>query len=279
MANYTLTYEDGVQGWTSFFSFYPDWMIGMNQYFYTFKGGNLYRHNVNNLRNTFYQDWWTIVGNPAAAFTPSKIVSVFNDAPLENKLFKTLNLEGDHAWEATMETDIQTTGHINKTWFERKEASWYAFVRNSGTTPANPGQEYPLRSLNGIGRSATIDTSNPAAVVINFSISPLVSIGSIVSVGDNLYNAIPPYDTPVFIGEITSVVVNYPAGQNYIVVDTTVTSGSLPTIPDAYYLYIKNSVAESHGVLGHYCVFTIENDNTDKTELFAVESEVMKSFP
>jgi len=44
-------------------------------------------------------------------------------------------------------------------------------------------------------------------------------------------------------------------------------------------MFIKNSVAESHGVLGHYCVFTLENDNTNKVELFAVESEVMKSYP
>jgi hypothetical protein len=31
--------------------------------------------------------------------------------------------------------------------------------------------------------------------------------------------------------------------------------------------------------LGHYCVFTLENDNTNKVELFAVQSDVMKSFP
>ena len=268
MSNYTLTYDDGVTGWTSFFSYYPDWMIGMNQFFYTFKGGNLYRHNVNPVRNNFYGVQYT-----------SRIQSVFNDAPLENKLFKTLNLEGDHAWEAEIETDIQTTGFINKTWFEKKEGSWYAFIRNAGTTPATAGQEFPLRSLNGIGRSISINTTVLAAVVINFSISPLVSIGNIVSIGDNLYSAPPPYSTPVFIGKITDVVQNYPSGQNYIVVDTTVPSGSLPSIATAYYLYIKNSIAESHGVLGHYCVFTIENNNIDKTELFAVESDVMKSFP
>lgn len=267
--DYTLTYDDAIQGWTSFFSYHPDWMIGMNQYFYTFKGGNLYRHNVNPVRNNFYGVQYNSV-----------MQSVFNDAPLENKLFKTLNLEGDDAWAATLETDLQTTGFINASWFEKKEASWYAFVRNSGTTPANPVQNYPLRSLNGIGRSASIDVTVPSAVVINFSISPLVSIGSIISVGDNLYNSLPPsYSTPVFIGEVTDVVVDYPSGDNYIVVDTTVTSGSLPTIADAYYLFIKNSVAESHGVLGHYCVFTITNTSTDKTELFAVESDVMKSFP
>jgi len=32
-------------------------------------------------------------------------------------------------------------------------------------------------------------------------------------------------------------------------------------------------------LLGHYCIFTIVNVNTNKTELFAVESDVMKSYP
>ena len=125
ITNYTLTYSQDVQGWPSFYSYYPDWMIGMNQYFYSFKGGNLYRHNTNETRNNFYGVQYT-----------SKITSVFNDSPLENKLFKTLNLEGDDTWSATLETDIQTTGYITRDWFEKKEGSFYAFVRNSGTNPA-----------------------------------------------------------------------------------------------------------------------------------------------
>ena len=265
MANYTLTYDDGVQGWVSFYSYEPDWMIGMNNYFYTFKGGNLWRHNVNETRNNFYGVQYT-----------SKITSVINQSPLENKLFKTLNIEGDDSWDATLQTDIQTTGFINKEWFEKKEGSYFAFVRNSGSTPADP-DEYPLRSLNGIGRSITI--SGPTnATVVDFSINPLVSIGSILSVGDTLYFSLPPdYDTPTLFGEVTEINVNLRGGINNIVVDAT--SGTVPGINDPYLLYIKNSVAESHGVLGHYCVFDIENDNTSPIELFAIESEVMKSYP
>ena len=265
MANYTLTYDDGVQGWVSFYSYEPDWMIGMNNYFYTFKGGNLWRHNVNETRNNFYGVQYT-----------SKITSVINQSPLENKLFKTLNIEGDDSWDATLQTDIQTTGFINKEWFEKKEGAYFAFVRNSGSTPADP-EEYPLRSLNGIGRSITI--SGPInATVVDFSINPLVSIGSILSVGDTLYFSLPPdYDTPTLFGEVTEINVNLRGGINNIVVDAT--SGTVPGINDPYLLYIKNSVAESHGVLGHYCVFDIENDNTSPIELFAIESEVMKSYP
>ena len=48
---------------------------------------------------------------------------------------------------------------------------------------------------------------------------------------------------------------------------------------EIFFFYIKNSVAESHGVLGHYCVFDIVNTSTEKINLFTVESEVMKSYP
>jgi hypothetical protein len=267
--NYTLSYSEGVQGWTSFFSFYPDWMIGMNNYFYTFKGGNLYRHNVNEVRNNFYGEQFA-----------SLVKSVFNVSPLENKLFKTLNLEGDDSWSAEMITDLQYTGFIQLDWFEKKEQSWFAFVRNSGTVPASAA-EYPLRSVNGIGRS--LNVSGPAAaIVVDFQITPTpIDIGSILSIGDIVYYCLPPtYSSPFLFGEVTDIVINYPQGDNYIVVDTTTLFGAtIPPINDAYIMYIKNSVAESHGVLGHYCVFTLENSNTEKVELFAVESEIMKSYP
>ena len=279
MPNGTLTYSESVQGWPSFYSFYPDWMLGMNNYFYTFKGGDLYRHNVNPLRNVFYEYWFDKMGNPSGAFTPSSVTSVFNDSPLENKLFKTMNLEGDATWDATLQTDIQDSGFIESTWFEKKEQSYYAFVRNSGSTPAS-SSEYFLRSMNGIGRSFDL-ASGGATLEVQFEISPnLVAIGDIVSIGDYLYYCLPPsYSTPILCGRIVDIVVDYPAGDNMLVVNTTIPSGSVPPIDTAYMMYIKNSVAESHGVLGHYCVFELENGSTSKVELFAVESSVMKSYP
>ena len=268
MPNYTLTYSEGVEGWPSFYSFNPDWMIGMNNYFYTFKGGNLYRHNVNNIRNNFYGVQYT-----------SRLQSVFNESPLENKLFKTINLEGDAAWGLTMVTDLQDDGFIQSGYFEKKEASYFAFVRNSGTTPAQPS-EYALRSTNGIGRSTTI-TGTGAAVQVNFVIgSNPIAIGSIISIGDILYYSLPPsFNTPLLFGRVTNIQVNYPGGLNRITVDTTIPGATIPGIQNPYIMFIKNSVAESHGVLGHYCVFDLENGSTAHIELFAVESEVMKSYP
>lgn len=269
--NYTLSYSEGVAGWVSYYSYQPDWMIGMNNYFYTFKGGNIYKHNVGTSRNTFYQPWWTQLGQPANSFTPSSIQSVFNNAALENKLFKTINLEGDAAWSAALETDLQYSGYIEQNWFEKKEASYYAFIRN------NSIGQLALRSLNGIGRSSSVTSGT----VINFSISPLVSVGNIISIGDLVYFFQPPANAPLLAGQVTAINVNYPRGINQIVITTVVSGYTTIPIPsqDAYFLYIKNSVAESHGVLGHYCTFTLQNSSTDKIELFAVETNVMKSFP
>jgi hypothetical protein len=267
MANNTLSYSDMVGGWVSFYSFYPDWMIGMNNYFYTFKGGDLYRHNVNPSRNTFYEPWFTKTGNPSGAYTPSTLQSVFNTAPLENKLFKTINLQGDDKWGVTLETDLQYSGFIQEEWFEKKEASYFAFVRN------NSVGEFALRSVNGIGRSYQVTGGN----VVKFVIA--VSIGNIISVGDYLYYSVPPYTTPVLAGKVTAITVDLPNSVNQLSIDTSIPGTTVIPIQDAFFLYVKNSVAESHGVLGHYCTFNIENTSTDKVELFAVQTDVMKSFP
>jgi len=275
MPNYTLTYSEGVSGWVSFYSYYPDWIIGMNNYLYTFKGGNLYKHNTTDTRNTFYQPWWDrvdgIVPSPRA-FTPTKLQSVLNASVLENKLFKTINLEGDAKWSAQLITDLQFSGFIDSAWFEKKEASYFAFVRN------NSIGELALRSVNGIGNSLTVLNSGSSSCEINFSINPLISIGNIVSVGDYVYFGTP---TPQFAGQVTSISVDLPNGINKLVINNAMTSPFSIAIPSNvnFFFYVKNSVAESHGVLGHYCNFTITNSDTSKIELLAVESEVMKSFP
>ena len=275
MANYTLTYDEGVQGFPSFYTYYPDWMIGMNNYFYTFKGGDLYRHNVNENRNTFYSDWWIKVGTPLEAFKPSFMKSVFNVSPLENKLFKTLNLEGDDAWAVTMDTDIQDSGFIDYDYFEKKEQSWYSFIRNEGlgsTPSAIP--EYSLRSLNGIGQSTTVAIVGQTST-INFAIT--TQIGSILSVDDYFYFLVS--GAPVYAGIVTSINVNLRRNINNIVIDTSSAGTTpIPTNTETF-LYIKNSVAESHGVMGHYAVFNLTYTKNTKVELFAAESEVMKSFP
>lgn len=266
MTNYTLTYDDGVKGWTSFFSYYPEWMIGMNQFFYSFKGGNLYRHNVNQTRNNFY-----------GVQGISSVTSVFNQAPLENKLFKTINIEGNSPWQTSVYTDLQDGGNIQSTWYEKKEQSWYAYIRNDSSIPIGTDQ-YALRSLNGIGQNSSAVIQVSGAVRVSFPFT--ISIGDIISIGDSIYwsSDTSNLTSITYGGIVTDIVVNIPAQQNYIDVSVSPIPQAQAPTANTYIMYAKNSIAESHGLLGHYAVFQLQNLSTSKVELFAVESDVMRSF-
>jgi hypothetical protein len=78
MSSKTLSYSPSVEGFPTFYSYIPDYIIGMNNNLYTFKGGNLYKHHDNNTRGRFYG-----VNNVPNC----SVTSVFNPSPTEVKLF------------------------------------------------------------------------------------------------------------------------------------------------------------------------------------------------
>lgn len=271
---YTLTYSDKFKGFPSFYSYIPDFMIGMNNYFYTFNKGDLYRHNSDNVnRNVFYGETNTFP-NDLYKGAKSRITSVFNEGPLDNKIFKTINLESSFAtaadaWSGQFDTDIQKTGFIDASFFEKKEGAWFAYIRTEDNTPIL-SSDYTLRSITGIGNCTTIVSGGVGnATTVNFAVT--TDIGSIVSIGDELYATA----SLSRVGQITSINVNLPNGVNNITVNSTI---NVPANGD-FILFTKNQNAESYGVLGHFCEFTLTNTATTAVELFAVETEIMKSFP
>jgi len=250
MAEITLSYSPAVKGWPSFYSFIPEYTQGMNNYLYTFNNGQLYRHNTNALRNNFYGVQYN-----------TTIKSVFNKGPLENKLFKTLILESDAPWSATLATDLPQVGSIADTYFEKKEGNYFAFIRFLETDI-----NLLMRYANGIANVTTVDATTPATTTLTFASS--VNIGSIISIGDMVYYG----STPSLGGVVTAL-----NGQ-VVTINTTIAGASAPSNGD-FILYVKNTVAESHGVMGHYCEYELTNTSTSKVELFSVGSESMKSFP
>jgi hypothetical protein len=263
---YTLTYAGSVKGWPSFYSYIPEYMMGMNNYLYSFNGGNLYKHNTNEVRNNFYGQQYD-----------SQITSVFNQNPLENKIFKTINLESDSAWTVNSKTDIQDEGYVDYRWFEKKEGAYFAYLRKTNQIPA-PDNEFALRSANGIGKTSGWNLQSNV-LTVNFSVNPLVSIGDIVSIGDYLYFSEPQYTTVKFAGQITNIEVDLRSGINRLFANTNITGAQTIGVTDPYMLYIKNIEAEVNGMLGHQLNFTLTNPSTTSVELFAVEAEVMKSYP
>lgn len=253
MANYTLTYSPGVEGWPSFYSYYPEFMIGMNQFFYTFKGGNLYRHNSNENRNTFY-----------GSFAPSSVRGIINQSPIEKKVFKTMALESNAAWTAILTTDLES-GFIDKPYFEEKEATFFAFIR--GVVGANPNLS--LRSSQGIGSPTLVNAGTPATTVVTFPFE----IDSMISIDDLVYEFNDGFPNQLFFCGPVIARTNNTVTINCFGIEKTV-----PTAGE-FLVYVKNQIAESHGLRGDYLDYTIINDDSFAVELFAIRSDVFKSFP
>tara|TARA_Y100001972_G_C7655727_1_gene330237 strand:- start:226 stop:1047 length:822 start_codon:yes stop_codon:yes gene_type:complete len=270
-SNQTITYSESVSGWPSFYSFIPEQILGMNGRLYTFKNGKLFEHNSDVApRNNYYGTQFN-----------STITSVFNEAPLENKIFKTIGIQSDDHWSAIVSSDIQTTGFITDSFFEQKEGAWYAYLRNNEANPVSG--EFPLRSVQGIGIQSVrtgVGTNNcvitfPADVPLPSGIMP----GSLTTTnGDVVFFTVAPFNT-VMTPSSTGQVLSVDRANNQITLDNTAGTALPASGTDAYIFIVKNSIAESHGILGHYAEFKLTNSNTASVELFAVDSDIMKSFP
>lgn len=260
--DYTLTYSESSQGFPSFYSYYPDWMIGMNNYFYSFKGGNLYRHNTNETRNEFY-------GQLGA----SSITTVFNKQPLENKLFKTIAIEGTDAWIAQLSTDVGSqSGVIISTDFEEKEGNYFAYIRNEGVDATNKilsESDYKSRTLRGLGSSISAGSSY-------FQVNNKNS--SLVNTGDLVYAKQIANNNLFYVGKIATIVYTSVSNVTTYTIDPT---GGTPPQMGMMMFTTKNTTAESTGLMGHYCEIklSLPSSVTDSSELFAIGSDVMKSYP
>ena len=280
---YTVSFSEDAKGWPSFYDYLPDYMSGMNGFFYSWNGGDLYRHNTNETRNNYYGVQYQ-----------SEITGVFNVQPMDIKLFKTMSFESSASWECTaLFTDLDT-GAMLSTYFVQKEGEWFTFLREATQTETN----FRDRSANGIGQSNTLAGPNNA-VVITFNSDTL---GSILSVGDFIYSTtpvLPPAVTgaPVFVGVVTALVRDKITSSTGVVTLPSITvdtvgpyppapaapialpfPGTVPAVGD-FILFIKDAVAESHGARGYYLNFTLKNSDTTAVELFSVGSSVMQSFP
>jgi len=270
MAKYTLTYNTGNTGWPSFYSYEPDYIIGMNSYLYTFSGGDLYRHNTNQDRNNYYGQSYN-----------STVTSVLNTKPLEIKLFKTLSYESNTTtpnttaarWEATSLLTDLSVGSMLSTYFVQKEGEWFSYIRNNESNV-----NFQLRSAHGIGACTLTTGGGTGACVIEFSRPP----GYTISIGDNAYNttvSVPPATSPapVFIGEVKAV------NNTTVPYSITIDNANLPPTPvpvaGELIMYYKNPVAESVGARGYYMEYKLTNTSNQPVELFSVSGSVMKSFP
>ena len=143
----TASFDESVQGWTSFFDYKPSFIFSLTSTFFSTNNGKLYSHYGNSAHSSFYNTVY-----------PSKVKVILNGSPSTVKVFKTINYEGNNDW--TVSSVVASSGDVaqvpiaeygnvpsslialenemfaNK--FKRKENKFFANLINN--SPATPGE-------------------------------------------------------------------------------------------------------------------------------------------
>ena len=265
MSNHTLTFSEAAKGFPSFYSYTPEYMIGMNNHFYSFSNGQLYKHNANETRNEYY-----------GVKSPSTIKTILNDSPLDNKLFKTITLESSDAWSVDIVTNIAAqSSSITETSFEKKEGEYLAYIRTNGATAGGDLTESDFKSrVNGGIGSFTQAAVGSSSRDLRFE--PDIDLNNQMSIGDSIYSG--SDSTLSFRGVIFDIKNGDTLASNYIRIYT---AGAVAPSAGDFVMYFKDAQAESLGVMGHYAevTLTLPTTVTAASELYAIESELMRSYP
>ncbi len=172
----TLAFDELINGWSSLFSYKPTQLFSLRNNFYTIKDESIWQHYSNNVdRTNFY-----------GSYGGANITFVFNQDSGINKVFKTVNYEGDNGWQVdsfvsgdtgkdlkpgtdlwqSLSDQTQTVESYNEgayvengikyySGFNRKENKYYANLIN--TSVAKPGEVVFGEKISGIkGRFATV---------------------------------------------------------------------------------------------------------------------------
>ena len=274
MPNYTITYSDSLKGWTSFHSYDPQWMAGLNNDFYTFKGGKVWKHHSNETRNNYYGDQ-----------KDSVVRTILNTEPDVVKMFKTIKLKGtgDTAWEAQVISDLNN-GSIPLEGYEKKEGNWYGYVRRNAND-----LDLKYLSTQGMGIVAGTGIIGDYAQInifgdVTAGISSKTTTPTPRDNGDLLFSATISGESITAVGGKLGQVrdISYNPNTNLTTIEMVkhpLSAGfPIPPVIGSYLIAAKNSTAESYGLRGVYMDVTLTNSETDHTELFSISSEVFKSY-
>ena len=275
MPNVTLAFDEAVKGWTSEFTFLPDAGLSLNNNFYTFHNGRIWRHNSQTAdRNTFY-----------GVTSDTEITFVFNELPTIVKNFKNIGFEGtpsvtdpdgtgELGWSASLETNIEK-GVVNVQDFVTKEGKNYSWIQGEdlGFMP-----DLKSAAVGGIGSASVTTTERPNNDVnlpptggtLTFS-----KIPGALGVGDIIYSTDAPDALPQVVGVVTGIrngVVTWTkSGTN-----NADNQNNAPTTSE-FYLYAKPN-SDKSGIIGYYSIVTMTNNkSSDEIELFSVNTRAFIS--
>lgn len=121
----TVAFSEGKNRWTTFYSYFPEYMISNRTGLISFFAGQLYRHNMNNLYNNFYGTQYS-----------SKLQFISNVEPLKVKVFTNITQDTNSVFridKATNKNGQET--NLEYTDFEDVEGVYKATLLKDINTP------------------------------------------------------------------------------------------------------------------------------------------------
>lgn len=123
----TFSFDRNNLSWASYWSYSPDLMARFLDGYYTWKDGQLWKHNANEVRNNFYGEQY-----------PSIIKFFVNISPTQIKDFYSVRLKSNKVWVATEiripPREGKSNGQLSrlkKGRFKRLQGDWFAdFMRD-----------------------------------------------------------------------------------------------------------------------------------------------------
>ena len=109
----TLSYSEINKGWPSFKSFHYEEALSLNNDYFTFKGGQLYQHHVNDIHNNFYGEQYD-----------SSVEVLFNEGPGIVKSFQSLDYEGSQS-KVTSDGGLNEQSNSAEYWDNYAKLGWY----------------------------------------------------------------------------------------------------------------------------------------------------------
>jgi len=172
---FTLSFDDDINGWNSFFDYKPALGFSLKNYFYTVNNGTtastaaaLYQHNsISVNRCNFY-----------GVDNNSNITFIFNPRPSMSKVFKTVNYEGSNGWQINgIKSDFTGIGvadtapdFLNFATTNTQDTGVVIYSYNQGAYD-NYGNQFPARLTPPINRAGFSRKENKyMANIVNNSI-------------------------------------------------------------------------------------------------------------
>ena len=186
----TVSFKEGINGWSSFKSFVPEQALSMGNDYYTVKNSLPYQHHVEQFdssgkeinRNTFY-----------GIYEPSSIDVLLNDSPSSVKSYKTLSYEGSQSnvdlevsrvesgyynlhnkdgWHvSSIDTDKQS-GVVPE--FIEKEGKWFNFIKGKKINEVLDSTTKEF-SFQGVGRPSEFSIDDRKYLAIQGCTDPRAS--------------------------------------------------------------------------------------------------------